>query len=196
MNLDDGTVAVINNTAAALPDVKATARVYNLDGTQQCTQEATLNAVADACTQAFSIAWPDRLSPAHFVKLELRDAQGKLLSDNFYWRGVKNEDLLQLNTLPKVSLTGETKAARSGGKALVAAAVKNPSGHPVLMVKLTLRAGKSNQRVLPAYCSDNYFSLLPDEGKTVTIECAKADLHGEAAKVTLDGWNVVPGVLP
>jgi hypothetical protein len=44
--------------------------------------------------------------------------------------------------------------------------------------------------VLPAYSSDNYISLVPNETRTVTIEAARKDFKGEGALVVLDGWNV------
>jgi len=31
-------------------------------------------------------AWPEGLTPVHYVKLVLKDAAGKMISDNFYWR--------------------------------------------------------------------------------------------------------------
>ena len=49
---------------------------------------------------------------------------------------------------------------------------------------------KTGERILPAYYSDNYVSLLPNETKTITIEAAENDFHGEDALIVVDGWNV------
>jgi hypothetical protein len=56
-------------------------------------------------------------------------------------------------------------------------------------VRLSLRDAKTKQRILPAYYSDNYFSLLPGESREVRIECAKGI---KMVNVALDGWNVTP----
>lgn len=48
----------------------------------------------------------EELTPLHFIKLELTDADGNLLSENFYWRnGVRDLDYTQLNTLPEADLS-------------------------------------------------------------------------------------------
>ncbi|MCC6123980.1 MAG: hypothetical protein IT426_03385 [Pirellulales bacterium] len=47
-----------------------------------------------------------------------------------------------------------------------------------------------DSRVLPAFASDNYVSLLPGEEKQLTIECAAEDLGNEPPIVTLDGWII------
>ena len=44
--------------------------------------------------------------------------------------------------------------------------------------------------MLPAYYSDNYVSLAPNESRTVTIEAALSDFNGEDALVVFDGWNI------
>jgi len=49
---------------------------------------------------------------------------------------------------------------------------------------------KSGARILPAYYSDNYISLVPGETRTITIEAALKDFKGEGALVSFDGWNV------
>ena len=58
------------------------------------------------------------------------------------------------------------------------------------MAHLQLRRRKSGERVLPAYASDNYVSLVPNQTKTITIQAASSDLHGDEALVVVDGWNV------
>ena len=51
-----------------------------------------------------------------------------------------------------------------------------------------------NARILPAYYSDNYISLLPGETRTVTIEYPASAAHGSFA-INLRGWNAVPQVI-
>jgi hypothetical protein len=127
----------------------------------------------------------------HFVRLELRDAAGKLLSTNFYWRGQPDhqDDLTALNKLPMVALTAQVKTADAGGKRTLTVAVHNPTANVALMAHLQLRR-KSGERVLPVFYSDNYISLVPNETRTITIEAAVSDFKGEAAQIVFDGWNV------
>jgi hypothetical protein len=190
LNLDDGTVTAVNHTAEAIRGAKVTARLYNLDGALAATLPAELDLPADAATKCLTIKWPAGLSQPHFVKLALADAMSKPLAENFYWHAAKPEDLRKLESLPKATLTGTLE--RAPGISQMVVSVENPSSSVVLAVKLTLRRGKSRQRVLPAYVSDNYFSLLPGEHSFFRIDCDPADLQGEPPLVSLDGWNVTP----
>ena len=59
--------------------------------------------------------------------------------------------------------------------------------------KLTL-VDAAGQRILPAYYSDNYVSLLPGERRVIAIRYP-ATVAG-APRVTLSGWNVPAATVP
>jgi hypothetical protein len=65
---------------------------------------------------------------------------------------------------------------------------------PALETKLTLLDSASGLRILPAYFSDNYISLLPGEVKQITIDY-RSTLGQGAPKVAIRGWNVPSGTL-
>ncbi|MDQ2800540.1 MAG: malectin domain-containing carbohydrate-binding protein, partial [Armatimonadota bacterium] len=190
MNQTDWHVMVVNNTPNALSAVTANVSVYNLDGSLKYTHTDTLTAPPSAATDAGLIAFPSGLSAVHFVKLELRDAQKKLLSENFYWRETQQDNFQALNTLPRVTLDAHVTRHDAGGKMVFSVALHNLSQTPALMAHLQLRRGFSGARVLPVFYSDNYVSLLPGESKTITAEAQKEDLGGEPPFLVVDGWNV------
>jgi exo-1,4-beta-D-glucosaminidase len=45
--------------------------------------------------------------------------------------------------------------------------------------------------VAPAIWSDNYVSLMPGERREITATVHRKDLRGAAAKVRVEGWNLV-----
>jgi hypothetical protein len=190
MNLPDCKIAVINHRADPLLDVTASATVYDLSGHQEQSLKQTLTAAADACTDAFPLDWP--ASGVHFVKMELRNRHGKLLSENFYWHARDESQLKQLNSLPQVALKGRWRVWHSAGGLVVEGEVTNPSKTPALEVRLTLRDADTGQRILPAYYDDNYFSLLPGESREFRIESSVAT---EPPEVGLSGWNIEPATL-
>jgi hypothetical protein len=171
-------------------EVTASATVYDLSGHQEQSLKQTLTAAADACTDAFPLDWP--ASGAHFVKMELRNRHGKLLSENFYWHARDESQLKQLNSLPQVALKGRWRVWHSAGGLVVEGEVTNPSRTPALEVRLTLRDANTGQRILPAYYDDNYFSLLPGESREFRIESSVAT---EPPEVGLSGWNIEPATL-
>ncbi|HEY4001572.1 MAG TPA: discoidin domain-containing protein [Candidatus Xenobia bacterium] len=184
LNLDDDTISVINNTFEDLHGLRATLDVYGLDGKKLTSVDTPLDAPADAATAAGHL--PDGLPPVCFVQLILQQ-QGKVLSENFYWHAKDEHRLQVLNTLPTVKLTG--MAYRQGSTTSVA--IRNLTSHVALMIKLTLRDARTGRRILPAFASENYFSLLPGASKTVAIESAPSD-H---AVVRVEGWNIRPTTL-
>ncbi len=58
------------------------------------------------------------------------------------------------------------------------------------MVHPRLTRGKGGQDVVPVFWSDNYFSLLPGEKKSVTARFDGASLAGATPELVVDGWNV------
>ncbi|HWX20786.1 MAG TPA: malectin domain-containing carbohydrate-binding protein [Candidatus Binatia bacterium] len=198
MNQNDWHVMVINNTAGALKGVKAKTSVYNLDGSLQYTHTDTLTAGPSAATDVGAIAFPGKLSPVHFVKLELRDIRDRVLSENFYWRELpeRQDDLQALNTLPTVALEIQASRHDAAGKCLIDATVRNPAKSIALMAHLQLRKARSGRRVLPVFYSDNYLSLLPGETRTISIEAGSADLDGDAPLLAVDGYNVTVNPAP
>jgi len=127
----------------------------------------------------------------HFLKLELKDAEGKEISSNFYWLGQPDapDDLTGLNKLPMVKLEAQAASKDEGGKRIVTVTLHNPTENIAVMAHLQLRR-KAGERVLPVYYSDNYVSLLPNESRTITMEASVNGFHGEDALVVFDGWNI------
>ena len=208
---DDNSVAVINGTYEALKRMKVSAKTYGLDAKEMGSREATIDLGADSSAKAFDLTNPDRLTPTYFLKLELRDAAGKLVSENFYWLSTKPDvldwakrrdtvytpqkefgDLTGLNTLPKVKVTVTKTVNVSGGKPTMTVTVENKSDSVAFMVHPRLTRGKGGDDVTPVFWSDNYFSLMPGEKKAVTARFDSASLRGATPELVVEGWNVEP----
>lgn len=191
-NESTGMLQVINNLPDAVNDATLRAEVYNLDGTVAYQNETKLTAAPSATTDAGMLEFPAALSSVHFIRLQLHDASGKLLSQNFYWRSLPEhpDDFNDLNQLPMVTLETKATSKDDDGKRTVTVTLHNPSKSIALMAHVQLRRQKSGDRVLPAFYSDNYVSLVPDETRTITIEAEAYMFNGENSLVVLDGWNV------
>ena len=195
LNEKNWAVQVINNLPQALSECSALLTIYNLDGSLIDKHEFAVEAAGCAETDLGSATWPAQLSAVHFVKLELRDRKGKLLSDNFYWRALKPDDFQSMESMPVVTLDTKTSRNDTGRKCLLTVTLYNPGRQVALMAHLQLRRKDSGERVLPVYYSDNYVSLVPGESKRISVEAADADLKGEVPLVAIDGWNIaVPDV--
>ena len=120
----------------------------------------------------------EELTPLHFIKLELTDAKGDLLSENFYWRnGVRDLDYTLLNTLPEADLSCRlVDKSMADGKMKIA--VKNNSGTVAFANRVRLVNKATQERVLPVIMSDNYVTLMPGEEKVISMEAAPELLKG------------------
>jgi hypothetical protein len=190
-NEANGELQVINNLPDAFNGGTAHVTVYNLDGTVAYEHDSPVAAPPASALSLGPVAFPPTLSSVHFLKADLRDSAGKLVSTNFYWRALPEhpDDLADLNKLPATTLESQIVRNDSDGKARITVTLHNTSANIALMTHLQLRRKHSGQRVLPVYYDDNYVSLAPGESRTIHIEAAAADLNNQDALVLVDGYN-------
>ena len=84
---------------------------------------------------------------------------------------------------------------RSGDTGRVHVKLENKGTAAALSNKLTLVNAADGTRILPAYYSDNYVSLLPGESREVEIEYPASSSKGEP-QVKLRGWSLAPTTVP
>jgi mannosylglycoprotein endo-beta-mannosidase len=190
-NEENRDVEVVNNRPEALNALTVKALIYRLDGTLDSQKTYPVAQVPASSTEkAAQIEVSARISPVYFIKLELSAASGQLLSSNFYWQHVAQDQFEGLMNLPTVTLDAEASARADGDKTVLTVTLHNNTGHVALLSHLQLHQNKSGRRVLPVFYSDNYISLLPGESSTVSIEAATKDLQGDAPLIEVDGYNV------
>jgi hypothetical protein len=116
----------------------------------------------------------------------------KVIDDNFYWSSCKNGSCTNLNRLPQVTLPLTASKVSDGKTYRLEVHISNPTHHVGLMIRLKVVRANSGERVLPIFYEDNYFSLLPSESRTISIQFAAVDLAGEQPKLAMEGWNIAP----
>ena len=211
---DDNSVAVVNSTYEAVQGVKVSAKLYNLEAKEKGAREATLNIAPDSSTKAFDLPEVEDLTRTYFLRLQLHNSDGKLLSDNFYWLSTKADvmdwehkqdtvytpqaefgDLSGLNVLPQVKLEVSSAKENQGEKAGLRVSVRNPGGSVAFMVHLRITKGKEGEDLTPIFWSDNYFSLLPGEQRDVTNRYDPSVVNSGAIALKVDGYNIAPQTL-
>src|SRR5580693_5731848 len=190
-NEENRDIEVVNNRPDALNALTVKALIYRFDGTLDSQKSYPLAQVPGSNTvKAAQIVVNARISPLYFIKLDLTDANGNLLSSNFYWQHVAQDQFDGLMNLPTVTLDAEANARTEGDNTVLAVTLHNNTSHVALLSHLQLHQKKSGRRVLPVFYSDNYISLVPGESSTVAIEAATQDLQGDLPLIELDGYNV------
>jgi mannosylglycoprotein endo-beta-mannosidase len=166
-------------------------RVYSLDGKLSGDNTYAVAQVSGSTTmKAAQNDVSARISPIYFLRLDLLGSDGQLLSTNFYWQNVAQDDFTGLVALPKAMLEITADSHVEGENTLLKVTLHNPTTTVALMTHLQLHQNQSGERVLPVFYSDNYVSLAPGESRSLTIQAATKDLAGGAPLLLVDGFNV------
>jgi len=191
MNLPDFRLAVVNTTRQARRSLRLYSRVLSLDNRLLLERIDRVDAAANATTTLEPLNLTPLLARdgVVLVVLKLTDSHDAVVSDNFYWQAHEDSDLMRLTGLAQQPLALGTSSHADADGTIIDITLKNNGRVPALLAKLTL-LDAAGDRVLPAYYSDNYVSLLPGESRTIRAQCPAAG-RGCAA-ISLRGWNVAP----
>lgn len=180
-----GNMEVVNRCAGKQEDLTAYCQVIDLNGCTAWKAEQQLSCDEDTTVVGRKVAVPEDLQGVCFIRLQLKDSNGHVLSENTYVHSNAGDSREELKDLSAVVL--ETRVAMKNGLATVN--IRNTSRTPAMMVRLNIVAADGEQ-VLPVDYSDNYFHLLPGEEKSVSIGWDSRDARGEKVSLEISGLNV------
>ena len=121
----DSMVEVINQRLEPQGNLEVKAKVYDFNSTLKWEKSAKADLEANTYKDIFAIPAISDLTPVYFVRLELKDGAGKLVSDNFYWlSSAKPDDFTPLSKLPPVKLDVSHTVETKGEKCVVHVTVK------------------------------------------------------------------------
>jgi beta-galactosidase/beta-glucuronidase len=190
----DAGITVVNNTTRPLFNLLLITRVVAVTGNGISTREDRVSAPSNSAVRVFRLGMPEQAKEGVvFVRLTLADPAGRVLSENFYWRAAQKSDYRKLNEMAEAVLDCSPVLRSVRGASSVEVELTNRSDAVALAAQVVLRDARTRARVLPAYASDNYVSLLPGESRRVQIETPARVRDGV---VELKGWNVRGAFVP
>jgi hypothetical protein len=191
LDLSNYNVVVVNTTNDSRMGLLVSASVFSLDNKLLLHHEEKKDAPADSETDGFKLDLAPLLvlDTVVLVKLELRTSSGEIVSDNLYWLGAESSSFRHLNRLAASSLSLTANSTRAGDEIHLRVALKNTGAVVSLENKLTLMNAADGSRILPAYYTDNYVSLLPGESREIEIDYPAKSASG-AAQIAVRGWNL------
>jgi hypothetical protein len=195
------TVTVNNELMTPLKGIWVRTRVFDMDMSLRLDQREVLDVPADGvAADAFKVALPANLSPVHFIRLDVMDAQGRPISNTFYWRsnqayqgpktwsGPLYGGFEALGSLPPATVEMAATEGKKGDRPLWTVRLANKGKTLAFTLQAKMVDAATGKPLRPSFYSDNFISLLPGETRTITIEAPK----GAKGRVELDGWNL-PG---
>ncbi len=212
---DDRSIVIVNSYYQPFPDLKVTAKIYNLDMNEKFSKDVEVSVGPDSSTRVFTLPQIEGLSTTYFVRLTLESA-GQIRSRNFYWLSTRQETLdwgreeedtsgqydistwtptqefanyTALNTLPKITLDATAQSRRNGDEGSTTVTLHNPTSSLAFAVRLKVDQ-RSNHRVSrEAQLDDEILPVLWEDNYF-------ALLPGETRQVTAgyqaNGKNKLP----
>ena len=145
-NIATDSVEVVNYSGGDAKGLTARAEIRNMDGALKWEKEVAVDSAEDSDVSCIKMEYPEGLTPVHFIRLKLTRG-GQTVSENFYWRGLKEGDYRAIRQLPKVKIEAATRVERQGGRWQLTTDLHNVSAQPALMVKLKVVREKSGDRI-------------------------------------------------
>jgi hypothetical protein len=129
-----------------------------------------------------------------FLVLELKDDQGKLVSHNVYWMS-PHHDFKGLRQMSGASVEVKILGSEIVGSDKKWRIQLTNTSHQLAFF-LNPQLIREGKEVLPSFWSDNYFSLMAGESRTVTVSCPRAELGAVDPDLRLEGWNLEAQTIP
>jgi exo-1,4-beta-D-glucosaminidase len=209
---NEAKISVVNQTPSNQRDLRARVRVYDLQGRVRDDRTAdSLSVASGGAVQALTLprlAWDSRV---FFVRCQLFDKAGALVSENVYWQSQQLDDLgdprndsafelkqaswadmTALNYMTQVPLDVTALRAPGPGDNRVTIRLHNPSQQVAFFERAELSSTPDGDEILPIEYNDNYVTVFPGE----TVELAGQAWSGVSANwVRVTGYNTPPQVV-
>jgi exo-1,4-beta-D-glucosaminidase len=206
-------IIVFNQTPHDQQELRVRVRIYDLDGKVRDDRSAEgVRVSTNGAVQVFTLPRYPESSPVFFVRCQLFDSAGKLVSENTYWQSQKDDDLggrsndnalllkqvkwadmTALNTMTPVRLDMLAEQSTADRRAQVTIRLHNASDHIAFFERASISASEDGDEILPIRYDDNYITVYPGES---------TEIHGSVAQtarpqwVRLEGYNTPPASVP
>jgi hypothetical protein len=193
MNANSRAVSIINTSMLPLSGLVIKAQLVDIDMKIRWARTDTVKTEPDRFKEFFSIPAISGLTSVYFVKLELMDRAGALISENLYWLSPQNPpNMSELSKIEPVLLNMEASSEQTEKEYSITVKLKNTSNRLSFFNRLMVTRGKGGEEVLPSFWSTNFVTLFPNEEKQVKVIIASEDLHGAKPFVCIEDSKLEP----
>ena len=197
-------IFIVNDTYQSHSSLNAEIKLLSFESKELLSQNLKTSIGEYESKQILELPSGQNTSPIQFLSLKLKDADGKVVADNFYWLSSKPDvldfektdwyytpikehaDFTSFSKLEPVKVSVEQKWDDNG----VSVTLKNPTQKVAFFIELKVIGDKTGRTILPVLWDDNYVSLLPGETKQLSARFSLENLNGEKPILMYSGWNV------
>lgn len=207
-NYGDKHIYIANEYLERQEKLTATVKIYDIDSKLVFEKTVTTGVEANTSSKVLEIPEIEGLSKTYFLHLDLHNAAGNKIDDNFYWLSTKEDvldfektewhwtpnksfaDLTALKTLPEAAVNIVSNITEDGEDYLCEVELENVSDKVAFFIEFNLANAETGLSVLPVFWDDNYISLLPGESRTVKAHVSKVNADNKVPVFSYKGVNV------
>jgi exo-1,4-beta-D-glucosaminidase len=206
-------VFLVNQTPSNQQNLRVRVRVYDLQGRLRDDRAAdNLSVTSGGTVEAMALPRVAQDSDVFFVRCELFDSAGNVLTENVYWQSQQLDDLgdprndsafelsqtswadmTALDAMPRVPLEVSARRPPGAGANRVAIRLHNPTRRIAFFERAEILSARDGDEILPIEYSDNYVTVFP--GEAVEIDGVIPTSGPAANWVRVAGHNTPPAVV-
>ncbi|MDF2188111.1 glycoside hydrolase family 2 TIM barrel-domain containing protein [Paraflavitalea sp. CAU 1676] len=183
----EGNVMVVNNGFTDLNNATVRFEAWTMNGEKIPIGHSLAQLPATSVITSLNIkAKVDELRAQQgiFLRLQLENDAKKGLSENIYWLPDASGEYSGLQRIQPAALAVTARHIKAGK---VEVMLSNKAGNPVSFFnRISLLHPATKERILPAFYTDNYITVLPGATRTIQVEY---DEHAIKPILSVEGWN-------
>ena len=207
-------VTAVNQSAEDHRGLRVRVRTYDLQGrVRDDRTSGPLDVPAGAGVRALTLPQIAPDSRVVFVRCELLDSAGEVVTENVYWQSQRRDDvgdprndaafelnqeswadMTPLNSMRRVPLEVNARRASTEEEGPVTITLRNAGKQPAFFERAEVMSTRDGDEILPIEYSDNYVTVFP--GETVQLRADVPASGGDAAWVRVGGYNTDAVVVP
>jgi hypothetical protein len=185
----NGMVMLANNTFKARRNMMLVIKAYDMAGKDSLLTQVFVDIVPTATKKILSVKKIlDELGAKEgvFLSLQLLDTDMKVITDNLYWMPDAKGEFTGLQKMKTDGLISTAKYLQSGK---IEVTLSNPQNKVLAFFnRISLVDANTKARILPAFYSNNYVSVLPGQQKKIIVDYNPV-LFSKNLMIDVDGWN-------
>ena len=209
-------IHLVNQTLTDLTNLTASVTFINLDGSIQFNRaKEHLNLSSLSSPVVMDLPRVKGLSPAFFVRCQLKSSDGRLLADNVYWQSTTDDDLgspetedgftltqrswanlTALNHMETADVAMSSSMQQADGWVTVTTTLTNRSRTPAFFIRAEVTGAATGDEILPILWDDNYVTVFAGETRKLQARYAVTNAPASGPFVRIQGHNVPVQVLP
>ncbi|GAO30087.1 beta-mannosidase [Geofilum rubicundum JCM 15548] len=204
-NYGDKSIYINNDHLNAYHGLVLQTRVYDIHSNLLFSNDQSVDIDANSAQEILKLPELDHLSTSYFLNLRLKNGNGDVIENNFYWLSTvadipdfdqttwywtpnkQHADFTALNDLSKARVEFNYSVQDD---LMFSIEVHNPTEKIAFFIELTLADKDTKEPITPVFWDDNYISLLPGERRTINGHAEAKNIDASSLEIVVQGSNL------